>query len=667
MKKILFLLVSISVLFKFGFGQEVITGLQVNQQVKSANTLLKPTKTAVAPLALPFFDDFYKKGIYPDARLWEDNDAFISNDYAVNPPTVGVATLDAIDHTGKLYPDASEFPYRADYLTSRVIRLDSVFAPVPRRITRADSLYLSFYYQPQGRGTAPARADSLVMEFLAPDETIEVIVPADTIVVGGEVIITPADTTILEGWVKAWSAPGESLADFYAEDSTWFRQVVVPVSDSARFYTSGFKFRFRNYASLASGILPDWQGNGDQWNIDYVYLNIGRSRFDTLHRDVAFADKAPGMLRNYTSMPYNQYRANFIEEMKDSLEIKITNLDNINYNASYRYNVSRDYQEPFKYYEGGNYFIAPFIESGYVDWQPFARPPVDFPLPIGTQEKVYFTTTHVINTEANLGSRANDTIRNVQLFANYLSYDDGTAEAGYGLSATSAQMAYHFQLNSPDSLLAVQMYFNQTLKSGNVKNFYLNIWNDYFGEPGELVYSKYGYEPVYTDSLNKYFTYRLDSTIVIEPGRFPNLTFYVGWEQVTSDNLNIGFDLNNDASGHIFFRTFGNWTNSLNKGAIMIRPVLGKENVTGIESPGLSGNLKIFPNPASGGEVALGLPAQSIRNGMVTRIVTTDGRTVIQTPFVRNQTVNGLSKGMYFVQVLSADGIAVATGKLIIH
>jgi hypothetical protein len=306
-------------------------------------------------------------------------------------------------------------------------------------------------------------------------------------------------------------------------------------------------------------------------------------------------------------------------------------------------------------------------ESGYVEHQPFARPAVDFQFPIGTQERVYFTTTHIINTEASLGRRENDTIRNVQLFANHLSYDDGTAEAGYGLSSVSAQLACRFVLNSPDSLIAIQMYFNQTLKDGNVNDFYLNIWNDYFGEPGDLIYSKYGYEPAFEDSLNQYFTYKPDSVIRIEPGRFPNLTFYVGWEQVTSDNLNIGFDRNNDASANVFYRNFGGWNQSLYKGALMIRPILGKEKVVGMPENNASGLLSIYPNPTKDGFVVLGLPAGINGSHFRTEVYSSSGNRILDKAYSREEDFSSLSSGIYFIRITDRSGVVTGSSRLLIN
>lgn len=646
-------------------SQEIITGLQVNSKVMEMAGKTNPSRLAAEPLLLPFFDDFSDSQVFPDPKRWSDSDAFINDDYAKNPPTVGVATLDAIDNLGRLYENASPFPYMADFLTSQPIRLDSLFTPVKRIITRADSLYLSFYYQPQGFGNAPGKYDSLVLEFLAPGETSTYIISLDTIINGQP--ITLYDTIVIEGWRKVWSAAGQSLNSFYAKDSTWFRQVLVPVRDSAMFYTSEFRFRFRNYASLASAILPDWQSNGDQWNIDYVYLNIGRNSADKLHKDVAFAAKAPPMLKNYTSMPYNQFRSNFVNEMKSNLSMRLTNLDNENYNISYGYSVSQEYKPPFYNYSGGNFFIPPYITSGYSTYPEFANPPVNFVFPIGVQEKTFFTTTHVLSPEANLGRRQNDTVKHVQVFANYLSYDDGTAEAGYGLTPKGAQLAYKFKLNRVDSLVAVQMYFNQTLNGGNVKSFYLNVWNDYFGEPGDLIYSRFGYEPAYEDSLNKFFTYELDSVLKIEGGNFPNLTFYVGWEQVTADNLNLGYDFNNDASEHTYYRTFGKWRQSIYPGAIMIRPVLGKLKVMDIPKNIVDQKLKIYPNPASDGQVWIDLPENTDKRNITITIVGTDGKMLLNRPYQRETDISMLAPGFYIIQLTDGSGILIGREKLIVN
>ncbi len=665
--KVVFITLSLSLLMHFAWAQERLTGLTVNPSLTKTMQNYADRQLQQA-LSLPFFDDFSaRKSVLPDSRHWTDNYVFINDDYAVNPPTIGVATFDAIDNFGKVYSHAGPFPFGADTLTSVAIRLDSVFTANSRKITVADSVYFSFFYQPQGLGLNPAASDSLILEFLAPDEMDSVFIAADTIVAGGDTVFVAADTLIFQNWVRMWSSSGLLLEQFKNNTGDWFQQIMIPVKDSARFYKPNFQFRFRNYASLADATLPDWQSNGDQWNVDYIYLNTDRSLKDTAYPDVAFAAKAPNMLSRYTSMPFDQYRKNFVNEMADSLDVKISNLFNDDYNASYRYEVTDANDNLIHVYDGGNYFVAPYATNGYVTYPLFAHPAVTFVYPINSQGPVNFTTTHILQTEANLGRRENDTISFTQIFSNYLSYDDGTAEAGYGITPEGAQVAYQFKLNKNDSLFGVKMYFNQTLSQGNEQSFYLNIWNDSFGKPGEIIYSRFGYQPVFTDSLNQYFYYELDSAIYIEPGRFPNWIFYVGWEQSTADMLNIGFDKNNDASKYIFKKTSGDWSNTLFNGALMMRPVIGIEHILSDEKTPTDAKLSIYPNPAYTDVVGIStdIPQFELSRYSI-QISTVDGRVVSKLPFDTKINVNHLANGLYFIRLLNGN-LPVATQKLIIN
>lgn len=665
--RITLLILILTVIIGNATAQERLTGIVVNPKVKSALNGYKAAEQTQERLVLPFFDDFSGSHIFPDPQHWTDRYVFINDDYSVNPPTVGVATFDAINDIGELYPQASPFPFGADTLSSVEIRLDTLFVTTPRKIAVADSLYLSFFYQPQGLGNSPASVDSLVLEFLAPDEDLVVIIPADTVVTGTDTIVYPADTTIYENWVRVWSSAGENITSFLGNDSIWFRQVLIPITDSVRFFKPDFRFRFMNFASLADATLPDWQSNGDQWNVDYVYLNVERGVDDIYHPDVAFASKAPSMLSRYTSMPYEQYRRNFVNEMADSVKMNIANLGSINYSLTYKYEVTDSEGDLVHIHDPGNYSIEPYFTTGYLDYPKFSNPPVEFLYPINDPEPVVFTTTHILSTPANLSRQSNDTVRYNQVFSNYYSYDDGTAEAGYGITPEGAQVAYQFQLNKSDSIFGVKMYFNQTLTQGNVNSFYLNVWNDYFGEPGDLIYSRFGYVPVYTDSLNKFFYYELDSAISIEAGRFPNLIFYVGWEQSNEKVLNLGYDKNNDASQYTFYKTFGDWNSSLFKGALMIRPVIGVEQVLAIGEKAAKETLSLYPNPSSGSKIRLKTTiSRNEYQDYSLRIFSTDGRVISMIPLTEDIDISNMVNGLYFVQIVGGKGI-VATEKLIIN
>ena len=150
-------------------AQEILTGLQYNEVIKkeastSPDNPERDSRENIL-LQLPFFDDFKNINRYPDPALWKDKNVFVNKDFPYFAPNVGAATFDAIDSTGAVYADALIIPFVADYLTSNTIRLDSVFDPITKALSPADSLYLSFYFQPQGYGDEPELGDSLLLEF----------------------------------------------------------------------------------------------------------------------------------------------------------------------------------------------------------------------------------------------------------------------------------------------------------------------------------------------------------------------------------------------------------------------------------------------------------------------------------------------------------------------
>ncbi|MFB6305400.1 MAG: hypothetical protein ABEH43_00145, partial [Flavobacteriales bacterium] len=180
--------------------------------------------------------------------LWQDEQAFINSQYPVDPPTVGVATLDGIDENGYPYDFSDQFAHGlADALTSKPIKLDLV---------PSDSIYLSFFYQPEGIGNDPQPEDSLLVEFYAPKQ---------------------------DEWNHIWSVKGDSLRGF--------NEVMIPIEDTAYLH-SGFKFRFRNYSTLS--------GNFDHWHIDYVKLDKSRSCCSSEFDDVAFREEKKTLLKSYT-------------------------------------------------------------------------------------------------------------------------------------------------------------------------------------------------------------------------------------------------------------------------------------------------------------------------------------------------------------------------------
>ncbi len=696
------------------FAQEIITGLSEDPVIRAgfekmmAEDASRDVNDESESITLPFFDDFHQTWIYPDDNRWVDEEAFVNDSYGYHSANIGVATLDAIDRRGVLHANASQFPFLADSLTSRPIRLDSLFYPSPKRITIADSLYLSFYYQPQGRAKfAPESLDSLILQFghytgdsvfantydsvyvplsiyIHENDTVN---PGDTIYSPVECaeglfviatqyyyyndqILMPCDSVFFPEfkWERIWSSAGMSLEEFSAQFGVESKQVLIPVKDSLKYFRKDFQFRFINYASLASDNNPSWRGNCDQWNIDYIYLNIDRSYKDTVYRDVTFVERAPSLLKNYESMPFNQYFNNPGNELKENLELVITNLDSTIFNSTYYY-VVYQVDGPFEYlYPGGNCNLFPFTINGYqncTSCEAHACPPVNFTFPLSTADSAEFEIRHIILGDITPTDTVGDTISYRQKFFNYYAYDDGTPEQGYGLTPAGSKLAYRFTLNIKDTLRAIQMYFNHTQYDANEKYFNLMVWRDNNGKPGDVMYSQENVKVEYTTGLLGFHTYFLEEPILV------NGTFYIGWEQLTGDNLNLGFDNYNNAQQHIFYNSTGEWYQSIYPGALMMRPMLGKYfDFSGVDEEFSSqGTITPYPNPMSGSLISFRCSGiyedPSTTADFQISILNLPGEEVYAGEFSRQVNPGRLSPGLYIVTIRDKAGQIISVSKLI--
>ena len=647
-----------SIVFLFclasSFAQEMLVGLEFNPVVQDKYEEMSRFKDISSgldtiPIVVPFFDDFREPTVFPSPERWIDHYAFVNSDIPVFPVNRGAVTLDAISDSGQMYPNAVPGPttFLADHLTSRYIRLDSIFTPVSRSLTPADSVYLSFWYQPEGRGKPPHTADSLSLRFL--------VKPAwDS--------ISPTDTTHFEEvWQEIWRTEGMSLDTFYINNNNlYFVQVMIPIVDS-QYFKNTFRFQFYNYVSLASSSEPSWQSNCSQWNLDNIYLDINRSESDTLKPEITFIERPPSMLKNYASMPFPQYTDNPTNEMADTLDLFMSNRDLENHNSTYGYSMKDVNGTWQNNYSGGEYVMKPFYSFGYVTYAPFAHPLVLQLFPISTADSALYLITHQVQSID--GSMLGDTMHAYQRFYNYYAYDDGTPDAGYGLTPAGSLLAYRFKLNkTPDTLRAIQFFFNQTLSKNNVQLFYLRVWNDANGKPDQVLYDTLVF-PRFADSLNKFVTYHLDP-----PVRVSN-TFYVGWEQTTDDNLNLGYDRYNNSRDQILFNVSGEWITSAFSGSLMIRPILGKPIPLGVaQNHKEPVKLKVYPNPASGEFVQIDLPSELDRTDIYTvRLINLFSQEVIREPFSGRVNVSGCSPGIYIITLSGSSGQVVATAKVVVR
>jgi hypothetical protein len=635
-----------------GWGQEILTGMSSNPVVRQKYLDLKMKSMPKSadtnkPVNLPFFDDFSYDSVYPASTLWSDQYAFVNTDIPVYPPNLGAVTLDAIDKDGLMYGNAQPgpTPFIADHLTSRYIRLDSVFSPVPRKLTDADSVYLSFYYQPQGRSrNFPLSQDSLLLRFL--------VAPARD-------SITPTDTIhIPELWKKVWHSNGMSLDTFrFYNDEKYFVQVMIPILDTHLFFKKTFRFQFYNYVNFAAPPEYSWMANCDQWNIDNVYLSYGRNINDTVRPEIRFMDRAPSMLRNYESMPYPHYTAAPETEMADSVSVILNNRDIQQHNCRYSYKVSNSGGSFVKTFIKPTFNVQPVYNTGPLT----LYPTVPWFYPITEADSAEFLMQHLLHDNAPSSAFGDTLLRNQQLY-NYFAYDDGTPEASYGLTPAGSMLAYRFNLNKPDTLRAIQLYFNQIYQStSQLPYFYLCVWNDNVGTPGDTIYSKFTI-PLYSNRLNKFYTYHIPPLPV-------NGTIYVGWIQTTADNLCLGFDTYNDHHDRIYYNTSGRWFTSSFTGSLMIRPIVGKPIPLGIEEEEpVKGTLSLWPNPCAGGKLNLKRNSSTTSSARQEKIVISDlsGRTVMSLPYTEQVDVSKLRHGIYFISVSGSVGRNPEVKKLII-
>ncbi len=657
MTKNIFTLLLITLLGLSAAAQEEMISPAFNPAVARKYQEQRKVKTGTTSLTLPFYDDFSVNSVYPSSLRWFDNYAFINTDFAKFPPTIGVASLDVLNDKGALYPGAGQYPFNADNLTSLPIRLDSVFTPVKKAITRKDSVYLSFYYQPQGRSISPpSKKSSLILEFHSPGDN---------------------DSTGVPIWNQIWSTTGGIQVDTFARPNNhYFRQVLIPITkvlDSTRYYKNGFQFRFRNIGALSGNSQPDWRSNGSLWNIDVVSLNTGRNIHDTLIQDVAFGDIAPSMLRNYESMPLKQYRNNFINEMKETLDIKIANLYNLDQNITYKYNVRKNSLPPIPAYnyDGGSFKIRPYATYGYCDYLPFAHPAVNFFFPTSNEESVVFHITHILSPDINPLYRPNDSIQFQQVFSNYYAYDNGSSEAGIGINGASGYYAVQFKLNVADTMRGIQIYFNPVVGNVNQKVIDLIVWNDAYGMPGQQIRVLNDAIPIYTNQNNQFQTYWFETPLIINPLSFPSLIFYVGWGQTFVDNLNVGFDRYTDSHSKRFYNTTGNWeaSSEINAGSLMMRPIIGSKNPTGITETPETEKLSFTPNPVTDGRLIIHLPEswKNSHNDLSLSILSATGSTVLSSSFSNPVDVSGLTPGFYMVVLTDKTKGQRASGKLVIR
>ncbi len=668
-------------------AQEILTPFGLGDGKASENRVVAPARF------LPFFDDFSHSVLYPDSTKWTDRNVLVNDGFPLSPPNRNCATLDVLDENGKVYSHAISNAFVAEHLTSVRIRLDSIMEPEPRALTPADSVYLSFWYQPQGNGNPPEAQDSLVLQFGTTTERqeflyldyqnmsiaeifemmqVDTLFPGDTVwapegcLPGFFTLITDTLTPIAQGqvsvpcdsvfatvsdttWHHIWSVPGQTLESFMAENGgQYFKQVMIPIRDPG-FFRNDFYFRFSNYASIVASSLPANRSNEDNWNIDFVYLGFNRSIHDIDYPMLAFSGQRPTFFNRYQAIPYRQYRVNPNSAIRENLSIDIANLDGVDHEANYYYTVQQigGSQHYTRRLDPVN--IQPYRESGYLNCPEYGESPACpyvgelFALDMWNDSVSYQISHYVYDSTAN-PPLVDSLVYRMGMY-NYYAYDDGIPELGFGVRPAGGKFAVRFDLADYDTIQGVQLLFNRTLNDANNKYFDIVVWKDENGKPGEEIYRLQNQRPQWHDQPYRFTYYKFDKTVTSAS------TFYVGIEQSSDDLINIGFDASIDNIQYNFINTNGSWQQSSKHGSLMIRPVVGPSYYIGVQENIENPALQLYPNPVRNTLHIEG----SIGSGQVS-IYDLTGKKVHESAFQSEIAVKQLPNGLYFLNVITDKG-----------
>lgn len=589
----------------------------------------------LTPMPLPFWDDFSfsNSSHFPHDTLWQyGRSVWVNKGEGINPPSLGVATFDGLDSIGKPYSVNDVLAKGvADRLISRPISMDLV-DPIDR-----NSVYLSFYYQFRGNGEPPDPGDQLRVLFKNSD---------------GQ-------------WVQV-----QAIENDGSFDPNVFTQILIHVTGDEYFHED-FQFRIQNFGRLS--------GPYDTWNIDYVYLNKGRTADDTSYPDRTINIPLTTLFNGYYSMPYDHFledpasnlaapllsmhNLEFIPGNTDQSDVQPLNYDSEDSVLVYRNDTETIYThtldnatsignplQPLEFRQTGIQTLPVISDLSPLD----SAARIKLKLWINSGDNVVPTMSNPLGDYnpakyAPIDFRYNDTTHVEYVLADYYAYDDGGAEYGAALNQPGAQLAYKFEMQTQklDTIVALDFYFPQFGEDIS-QSIQIQILRDLTGDPGSFLHLETA--TVQRSSQDKFWRF--------VPSRFVGVQgeFYVGWKQSSANVLAIGLDKNTNSGDQIYFNINGEWEQNVNLiGSLMIRPVFGKGDgvVTGLPVNEIE-PIHYFPNPSNGRFTITGKVNQIQLYDITGKIMA----------FHTEQTQEGLqvnmvnaAPGLYILQMFAADGL----------
>lgn len=596
-----------------------------------------------APLSIPFLEDFSGPGIYPDSVKWINNNVFINNTLAINPPTIGVATFDGLDAGGSPYGGSRGV---ADVLTSGFFDLQDY--------QTVDNVYLSFFIQPKGFGLRPRPEDVLRLEFLS--ETGE--------------------------WKLVTNYPGISGSISQSSSPPFeFRSVRL----TQEYLHPAFQFRFSNINSRT--------GVRELWHLDYIRITEGLVP-DENNLDVAFTQMPESILFPYSAIPINQFKFNEESYLNPFQSISIRNLHHSLLSENESFFILKEVYRDFTVVDNLRLLeLPPIVPQNQRDLQPglyhFINPTRSETWinrfrnisEISNDSMILRTTYKAsFNQENDAKVLGNNEVSRETVVKDYFAYDDGTAEMAISMHSSSgnlAQLAVKFNAKTDDYLQAVQFHFPHVIEDVSNQLFNLKVWIGSL-KP-EADYTGVFLKPIFPDrtfdTLQGFTSYPLidDNTGQFAPLFIPAGDFYIGWQQVTiaPNDIPVGYDRNTPHGvDYVFINSGGNWQ-PLNQvanrvdGSVMIRPSFSKTITSVKELHSAPQALQLYPNPSNGSFRIVSPETWKEGNNWV-EIYNSLGQLIRREPLQDIQAFNAEHAGFYLIVVRDAEQHMLGQGKLLL-
>lgn len=576
-------------------------------------------------LNLPFFEDFADNEGFPRKEFWTDKQVWVNNGFPMGAPNQNVATFDHLNQFGKPYSSLSKnYSVYADSLTSQPINLQFYKignTTYPYKIT--DNVVLSFFYQSMGIGDQPEPEDSLILFFKG----------------------------INNQWHKVWGVSGHSRKPF--------EEIFVSLNKQ-EFFIPDFQFRWVNYTKAT--------GNLNHWHIDYIRMDKNRFKGFNDIEDVGIVTAGTGLCFDYSNIPYSHYRLNKNESRGNGAFVDVKNLNEAaTVQTRYSLKIFNQYQQKLfdQDFAMSSRNILPLADSierfntPFFDTLSGPTPSLSYNFIINPQSNDL--------TPINYGAKKDNNRYTLNhQFQPWYSYDDGSAEGGFGLDYAylgniKGQFAMEFNTLSNDTLRGLSMYFTQTKEDVSFRSFRLRIWKKLSPIGGkdiedELIYEFPVDRPIYRDSTNHFAYFFFDTSIFLPKG-----TYYVGWLQNMPYILNVGYDNNYRYQGkdqynpHLFYNLLGSWERAdySIKGTPMIRMMFGERANYSFSTPKIEKpTVKAYPNPAKNF-----ITVESI-NAVVLSVHILDaaGRLVKIADQQNHIDISLLPSGTYYAKVFTVDG-----------